>query len=393
MKLKVYTIGVYSSKTYFQDMYYDFKDFGGHLEYEMIRSLSLQGHLLSAFKSLTPLPLFILVVLKSTDFIEEMKKQIDRWVDFLSKHLHENIKPVHAILVCTHSDIKQIDVNTEGGIFQYFQRKLSSQFIKNDLEITLNGTIRDLEPLNKLRHYFEGTFFYLKSIGLSHTAKLMLHYLNTNYPNFAMKFSKFKERVREDQEFTLEQGVIRFTHYKNEYQHQIIPQDDRSLSNCLDELHNFGEISLLLNSHNKEDCWIVSNEMETFLHSQVMSFLVPVEIQSGTHSLCISNNIGLIPDTDLFKFISEQDLKVDANVIIPYLLSAGFCIKVSKTQLGDISLQDNLKDSEILFIPSLIKKNKDQDAYIEPSGPHSVVWSLESESNFDLIFITVCFLI
>ena len=380
------TIGVLSSEMVFQDLVYDFKDFGGHTEFEMVRSISFQSILLSATKSHIPLPLYVLLVLKSTDSLENKKRQIDRWMEFLLRHINENGSFVHVILVCTHADKLGNSSDENEKIFQHFKATVSSPLIYSGLEVLLNGKIRDASPLGKLRQYFERTFFHFKkSFSLSDSAKLMFHYLNKQ--SFIIKFGTLKENIREYQKFKLsDQGVIQFVHNDRDRNIGIIPQDDDSLSDCITRLHNFGSISLLLNSHDKADCWVVNKQMEVALHSKVMSFLAPGEMQDNNNCLQLKNNVGLVPEAELLQYFIKQNLNIDPKVIIPYLLSNEICTRVQGGQLDIIDDEKCFENDKALFIPSLIKKTKDMKASINPRGPFLVIWSMESKINFDIVF-------
>ena len=83
---------------------YQFYDFGGQMEFEMIHSRFLENRLATLADYYGQNAFVFILMVNAEESLEENKSQIERWTVFMKKHISDPNLSISTLLVCSHAD-------------------------------------------------------------------------------------------------------------------------------------------------------------------------------------------------------------------------------------------------------------------------------------------------
>ncbi len=387
------TTGVVMSEyTYYKNAHcYRFYDYGGQVEFEATHSVHLENLLtLNADSSKNPFVFLLLV--KGTDSHSQNKDQIMRWLNFVRGHVRVNTTSVHLILICSHED------KFESKDSRQVRRKALKKFLddhdtspldRHEHPYLLNCTKPDTPGMCQLMSSLEEMFIYSESFREDRVLDELKYYLNLWFSEVPCQVKELIEKIVDGRKFELDKyyGLK----VSGKFSKMIIPQEKVALISLLKELYARSEILLLMQPDNDLDWWIVGKSAQNILFSEASSLFSPRKFTDAPEYSLLTYNTGVVPEQNILKVFER--LKINANVMINYLINMEFCSQISKHTFDCIVQQskptgDEQNDDKLYFFPGLIKSAKEIEPYENnASDLYTTAWIFENTQNWSLRFI------
>ena len=379
---------------------YQFYDFAGQMEFEIIHSRFLENRLATLAEYYGQNAFVFILMVNAEKSLEENKSQIERWTIFMKKHISDQNLSLSTLLVCSHADRieNNHNKNTEVKDLLKFFLEISSHPLKGkDNKIFLNGQVlnnkvADCKSVSNVMEILESMGTELEDYSLSPLAAYLNRFINMKFLNTPVQLKILVDKVKELRSFELNgngQIVLKGDRL-------LISEIPELLKDSLSELHAHNFILLMKHSDRCQYWWIVCKSMQEKLFSHASSLFIPNSSQDITSRLEFTNNTGIVSTEELQVKFKKLLLDFPFSIFLTYLKDMDYCRLIENEKLKKLnekstekqSLECNNKDCDFYFFPGLITAKKPSNIYqkIDDKEYLHFGWILKANNQLGLCF-------
>ena len=295
-------------------------DFSGHPEYYSSHAAVLENVLLRS-------PAVFIILVKLTDKLEDIEKQLYYWASFIQNVVGKISKKCQVIVVGSHADkwramngkdlVKRIDI----------QKIIENQEYKGFVAVDCHN-IDGVGFDEFVRCLTESTTAAVnRSECISFYCHVLYAFLITQIDKEAISLENLTRRIR----------------YENE---PSLPSNESVLLEFLTILSDKGLILFIKNT-DSTNSWIVINK-SSFLKEINGTLFAPSyfkEYHSG-----LASNTGIVPVSVLSDVFPQYDL----DMLVGFLKSLEFCHEIDENTLKIISTNFSSSSEKLLYFPALV---------------------------------------
>ena len=407
-EVRKHTPGVVPTEFAYEGLCYQFLDFGGHIEYEAGHAKILNSLVQSSKNSEQEKSFLFCIMVKATEKLEEVKLQIQKWLDFLREKASALDSPVRVFLICSHADCIETDEmkwKIVNELTVFLSKADASPLIKNKDPIMVNCLMFNSKSLDSLRKVVEllGTeCSSLLSTPLSPASVALNYMLNRSFTTSPYQMKDLVEYVKKNQQFKID-------HYGNlvlTSKPLLTSEIPEVLAEQLEELHIKNHIMILKPASERDDTsesclkkwWIIPKLVQKQLLNHASSIFSSSIIQEKSKHFSLTAVVGIVPAYLLKYIFDKTEAKFAFDVFLEYLIDMEYCIPVKAEIIfkNIISLRRKFAESELscystenlYFFPAFLKESKPDSVYKEKqSKKYFFGTTLSSKSKLGLDFL------
>ncbi len=400
------TTGVVRSEIRIGICKYQFSDFAGQPEFDLIKSRYLESRFATMSQYYMHNKFLVVLVVNAERDLQENQDQIQERASFITDHINDPLLSISAVLVCSHADCidnKEEKYEEVKKLTEYFQTIGKKLKVRDDIIIINCKSVTDQHAMKRifpkqtsisdLLKIYNSESVGLTAYTLSPGATELLSFINSKLSKVPFQIIKLLESIKSNQVFKLDD----YGRIVQEGDKFVIPEILELLLDPLRELHAHNLIMLLNHSEDKSSWWIVSQSVQDMLFSKVSSLFKPRALQSELTCLSETNNTGIVGSEQLlsiFTEIMELEAEFHFDVFLGYLQNMDYCQLLDNTKIGWImeTILAEQYDGKIkyYFFPGLISANKPtdlDDIFSDTKNyPFQFGYLLKANSPLDLRF-------
>ncbi len=396
------TTGVVRSEIHMGICIYQFSDFAGQPEFDLIKSRYLESRFATLSQYYMHNKFLVVLVVNAEKDLQENQDQIQERASFISDHINDPFLSISAVLVCSHADCidnKEEKYEEVKKLTEYFQTIGKNLKVSDNIIFMNCKSVADQKnmfpkqtSISDLLKIYDSDSVGLTSYTLSPGATELLSFINYKLNTVPFQIIKLLESIKSNQLFKLD-DYGRIVQEGNKF---VIPEILELLLDPLRELHAHNLIMLLNHSEDESSWWIVSLSVQDMLFSQVSSLFKPRGLQSELTCLSETNNTGIVGSEQLLSIFTEMELGTEFHfdVFLGYLQNMDYCQLLDNAKIGWIMetiLAEQYNDKmKYYFFPGLISANKPtdlDDIFSDTKNyPFQFGYLLKANSPLDLRF-------
>ncbi len=306
---------------------YQFSDFAGQPEFDLIKSRYLESRFATLSQYYMHNKFLVVLVVNAEKDLQENKDQVQERASFITDHMNDPLLSISAVLVCSHADCidnKEEKYEEVKKLTEHFQIIGKSLKVRDDIifinckSVTDQHAMKRIFPkqtsISDLLKIYNSESVGLTAYTLSPGATELLRFINSKLSKVPFQIIKLLESIKSNQLFK----VDHYGRIVQEGDKFVIPEILELLLDPLRELHAHNLIMLLNHSEDESSWWIVSQSVQDMLFSRVSSLFKP---QSELTCLSETNNTGIVSSEQLLSIFTEMELAAEFHfeVFLGYL--------------------------------------------------------------------------
>ncbi len=393
------TTGVVRSEICSRMCKYQFSDFAGQPEFDLIKSRYLESRFATLSQYYMHNKFLVVLVVNAEKDLQENQDQIQERASFITDHINDPLLSISAVLVCSHADCidnKEEKYEEVKKLTEHFQN-IGKNLKVSDNVIFMNcksvADQKNMFPkqtsISDLLKIYDSESVGLTAYTLSPGATELLSFINSKLNKVPFQVKTLLETIKSNQVFKLDD----YGRIMQEGDKFVIPEILELLSDPMCELHAHNLIMLLNHSEDESSWLIVSQSVQDMLFSRVSSLFKP---QSELTCLSETNNTGIVSSEQLLSIFTEIELGAEFHfdVFLGYLQNMDYCQLLDNSKIGWImeTILAEQYDGKVkyYFFPGLISANKPtdlDDIFSDTKNyPFQFGYLLKANSPLDLRF-------
>ena len=302
-------------------------DFAGHSKYHSSHAAVLENVMLR-------FPAVFIIVIKLTDTLEDIKKQLHYWASFIQNVGCRMLKKSQVIVVGSHADIKEaknikdLVENIYLSASKTIEQLEYKGFVAMDCR-KQNGTSFD----QFIIYLSESTQEIVdRSDSISFYCHVLYAFLNRKLDQLAISLANLTRRIQDENEPSL-------------------PSNESALLEFLTILSDKGLI-MFIRSTDSINSWVIINK-SSLLKEINGTLFAPSHFKEYRSTL--ASNTGIVP-VSVIRYVFRQ---YDPDMLLEFLKSLEFCHVIDENALKAITNNLTYSSAKLLYFPALVS--------IEPS--------------------------
>jgi len=408
-EVKKHTPGIVPTEIFYEGNYYQFFDFGGQMEYEAGHAKILQN-LVQSSKSKLEKTFAFFIMVRATEKMEEIKSQIQKWLNFLREKANALQSSVSVFVICSHADridTDEMKTNIYNEITMFMSKADTNPLRKNEDPIMINCLTSKHTELNssiKLMMLLEKECSLSLSIPLSYSSQALYYTISQNdkFLSLPYQLKDLVEYIKENQQFEIdESGHLQLTATSKPLMTSDIPE---CLSEDLEELHIKNYIMLLKPTSEKfntpESClkwWIIPKMVQEDLLSHASSIFNSKKFQEKSKELPLTAKTGIVPLSLLKDVFNDTKARFELDVFLTYLVDMEYCIRIESDiifnkMISRLELSERERScystENLYFFPEFLKESKPDSVYMRKQNKKYFFGAiLKTKSKFGVEFL------